>query len=100
VKVARYAAEFALSSDESTQLIIRLKKVQDALGRWHDWLLLTNTAEDLLGELNQSSLVAALRNVTRAKLRQVIIALPKTPELQPPRITGNSASTRNQQSAA
>src|SRR4029077_12343690 len=42
VKRARYAAEFAPKSSDSTQFIAELKKVQDAIGSWHDWFTLTH----------------------------------------------------------
>ncbi len=75
VKRARYAAEFAPKSAEAAQLVAQLKKLQDALGNWHDWLTLTQTAAKRLGDINQSSLVAALHNVTGGKFRQAVAAL-------------------------
>lgn len=74
VKQARYAAEFAPKS-ESAQLIPELKRLQDALGAWHDWWTLTQTATQHLGEVNQSPLVAALHNVTRGKFRHAASAI-------------------------
>lgn len=75
VKRARYAAEFAPNSAEATQLMTDLKRLQDVLGNWHDWLTLTQTAAEHLGEVGQSSLVAALHNVTRGKFRHAVTAL-------------------------
>lgn len=75
VKSARYAAEFAPKSAEAVQFVAALKQLQDALGNWHDWLTLTQTAAEHLGEVSQSSLVAALHNVTRGKFRQAVAAL-------------------------
>ena len=75
VKRARYAAEFAPKSAEKTQFITQLKRLQDTLGRWHDWLTLTDTAVQQFGEINHSSLVAALHNVTRGKFRQAVDAV-------------------------
>lgn len=82
VKRSRYAAEFAPKSAESAQLITQLKRLQDALGNWHDWLTLTQTASARLGEVNQSSLVAALHNVTGGKFRQAVAALSTSPTIQ------------------
>jgi len=65
VKRARYVAEFAPKSAEKTQFIAQLKRLQDTLGHWHDWLTLTDTAVEQFGEINHSSLVAA-RNATAA----------------------------------
>lgn len=75
VKRARYAAEFAPKSAESTQFMAQLKRLQDTLGTWHDWLTLTDTAVEQFGEVNESSLVAALHNVTRGKFRQASDAI-------------------------
>ena len=75
VKSARYAAEFAPKSPESVQFIAQLQRLQDALGTWHDWMTLTNTAAARLGDINQSSLVAAIHNVTGGKFRHAIAAL-------------------------
>jgi len=75
IKRARYAAEFAPKSAESTRLIAQLKRLQDAIGNWHDWLTLTNTAAGQLGDVHQSPLVAALHNVTGGKFRHAAAAL-------------------------
>jgi CHAD domain-containing protein len=75
VKRARYAAEFAAKSAETTKFLAELKRMQDALGSWHDWLTLTHTAMDRLGDVSQSSLVAVLHNVTRGKFRHAVSAV-------------------------
>jgi CHAD domain-containing protein len=82
VKRARYAVEFAPKSAAATQLIAQLKRLQDAVGNWHDWLTLTQTAAQRLGDVNQSSLVAALHNVTGGKFRQAVAALTTSPTIQ------------------
>jgi CHAD domain-containing protein len=74
-KRARYAAEFAEPSTESEQFIAELKRMQDVLGDWHDWLTLTHTASEHLGEVRDSSLVAELHNVTGAKFRHAVAVL-------------------------
>jgi CHAD domain-containing protein len=74
-KRARYAAEFAPASPQAAQFIAQLKRVQDALGNWHDWLTLTHTAAKRLGDVRESSLVAVLHNVTGAKSRNAVTAL-------------------------
>ncbi len=79
VKRARYAAELAEKSPAATRFIAELTRMQDALGNWHDWQLLTETARRRLGEVNQSSLVALLHNVTQGKFRQAVRAV-STPE--------------------
>jgi CHAD domain-containing protein len=74
-KRARYAAEFAPPSREAEQFIAGLKRIQDALGDWHDWLTLTQTATEHLGEVRESPLVAELHNVTGAKFRHAVAVL-------------------------
>jgi CHAD domain-containing protein len=75
VKRARYAAEFAPESAQAKQFIAQLKRLQDAIGSWHDWSSLTHTAAERLGDIGQSSLVAALHNVTGGKYRHALAAL-------------------------
>lgn len=82
VKRARYTAEFAPKSAESTRFIAQLKLLQDAIGNWHDWLTLTHTAAGRLGDINESSLVAAIYNVTGGKFRRAAAALAASPTIQ------------------
>ncbi len=74
-KRARYAAEFATPSQEAEQFIAELKRIQDASGDWHDWLTLTQTANQNLGDVRESPLVAELHNVTGAKYRHAVAVL-------------------------
>ena len=76
-KRARYAAEFAPTSPECDRFIAALKRAQDAVGNWHDWFTLMQTAAQRLGDVRESSLVAVLHNVTGAKFRNAVAALPK-----------------------
>lgn len=74
-KRARYAAEFAPQSKKSAHFVAELRRMQDALGDWRDWLTLTETASSQLGDVHQSPLVAELRNVTGAKFRHAVNVL-------------------------
>jgi CHAD domain-containing protein len=74
-KRARYAAEFAEPSAETNQFIAGLKRMQDVLGDWHDWLTLTQTASEHLGDVRESPVVAELHNVTGAKFRHAVAVL-------------------------
>jgi CHAD domain-containing protein len=96
VKRARYAAEFAPKSAETTQFIGQVKRLQDAVGNWHDWLTLTQSASKRLGDINQSSLVAALHNVTGNKFRHAVAALSASLTLQTAEkpVTVSSGQTR------
>jgi CHAD domain-containing protein len=77
-KRARYLAELAGKNPEAELFIEQLKRMQDVLGDWHDWLKLTQRAEELFGGVQDSALVAALRNVTGAKFRQGVDVLSQT----------------------
>jgi CHAD domain-containing protein len=77
-KRARYIAELARHDPKAGQVVHQLKRMQDMIGDWHDWLKLTQRAEELFGGVRESSLVAALQNVTRAKFREAVSALAET----------------------
>ncbi len=77
-KRVRYVAELAGDVPEAQPILEKLKVMQDALGSWRDWLLLTETAEKIFSDVPDSALVSALRNVTRAKLRQAMQVVTNT----------------------
>jgi len=52
---------------EARRIVNPIKRMQDAIGDWHDWFTLTQTAQKLFAEPVDGPLLAALRNVTRAK---------------------------------
>jgi CHAD domain-containing protein len=66
-KRVRYVAEMAGDDPEAKRVVNQIKRMQDAIGDWHDWLTLAQTAQKLFAEPVDSPLIAALRNVTRAK---------------------------------
>jgi CHAD domain-containing protein len=66
-KRIRYLAEIGGTTAEAKRVVEPLKQIQDAIGDWHDWLTLTETAESLFARPLESGLVAALRNATNAK---------------------------------
>jgi len=74
-KRARYIAELSGDDPEAKRAVEQLKHMQDVIGDWHDWLKLTQKAEELLGSIRDSALVAMLRNVTQAKFRQSLDAV-------------------------
>jgi CHAD domain-containing protein len=83
-KRARYAAEFAPKSPQAERFIAELKRAQDAVGNWHDWFTLMQTAAQRLGDVRESSLVAVLHNVTGAKFRNAVAALHTAAIAEPP----------------
>lgn len=74
-KRARYIAELEDGNPEAKRVVEQLKRMQDVIGDWHDWLKLTQKAEEILGGVHDSALVAMLRNVTQAKFRQSLDAV-------------------------
>ena len=85
-KRARYVAELAGGEDAAANRVTdHLKQMQDAIGDWHDWLKLTQQARDLFGTVQESPLVAALQNLTRAKFRHALDAVARTQAALTPR---------------
>ena len=71
-KRVRYVTELGGEVPEAEPFINMLKDMQDALGDWHDWLLLSQSAKKILGDGQDSALLSALRNVTGAKFRHAL----------------------------
>lgn len=79
-KRARYAAEFADQSTEEhavevQRFISDIKRIQDAVGDWHDWFTLSETTGKRVGEARESALAAEVHNVTGAKFRRAVSAM-------------------------
>jgi CHAD domain-containing protein len=74
-KRARYLAEIAGDDPHAQKLVEQLKRMQDVIGDWHDWLKLTERAEEVFDGAHSAALIAALRNITRAKYRQSLDVL-------------------------
>jgi CHAD domain-containing protein len=70
-KKTRYLAE--LLPGHAT-LLEQLKTIQDAIGDWHDWLTLTQSAAKITGPM-ELALLAHLENVTQAKFTEAIRTL-------------------------
>jgi CHAD domain-containing protein len=71
-KHARYVAELAGGDERAQRVVSELKRMQDGIGEWHDWLQLTDRAEKLLANGRDVPLLSALKNVTRAKYRHAL----------------------------
>jgi CHAD domain-containing protein len=71
-KRVRYVSELAGKDAEAKPFLESLKTMQDALGDWHDWLLLTQTSEEIFSDVQDSPLLTALRNITGAKYRHAV----------------------------
>jgi CHAD domain-containing protein len=71
-KRVRYLAEIAGEGPRVVAAIEQLKRIQDSIGAWHDWLTLTGTAESVLSRSGQVPLLSALRAGTRAKYLEAL----------------------------
>ena len=69
-KRIRYTAEQALPRPEAKRLVAAMKAVQDAIGRWHDWLILRKHAEETLAP--ESTLTRVLRSHERTSLTDAL----------------------------
>ena len=69
-KRVRYTAEQALPRPEAKRLVSVMKDVQDAIGRWHDWLILREHAEETLAA--ESTLTRVLRSHERTSLTDAL----------------------------
>ena len=71
-KRVRYTAEMAGETPRVEEVVRPLKQIQDAIGAWHDWLVLSARAEKLFGDNGDVPLLAALHNVTRARYAEAV----------------------------
>lgn len=71
-KRVRYLAEMAGEGPKVSAVIEQLKRIQDSIGAWHDWLTLTATAESVLSRSGQVPLLSALRASTRSKYLEAL----------------------------
>ena len=69
VKFARYLGEMEASA-AAEHFVQRLKKVLDAIGVWHDWMLLAQLAREALGK--SSTLTRLLKKERDRSLKQAI----------------------------
>jgi CHAD domain-containing protein len=61
-KKARYVAELAAQGDQEAERIgVTLRKLQDEIGDWHDWLVLADEAHTALGD-RPAELIALLES--------------------------------------
>lgn len=74
-KHLRYSAELAPESGQRELLIAELKKVQDAIGAWHDVFTLKIAAEKLLGTARP--LISMLRTQCQANLNEAYRVMTK-----------------------
>jgi CHAD domain-containing protein len=67
LKLLRYRAELARETAEQKELAAKLKSVQDAIGEWHDWEMLAESAEKQFGDRMNCALLVEIRSLFSAK---------------------------------
>ena len=77
-KRARYVAELAGEDPHAQAFVSRLKHMQDVLGEWHDWLTLAREVAKIVNGANNSPLLSALNNISRAKFHDAIQVVGET----------------------
>jgi CHAD domain-containing protein len=82
-KKARYVAEAAAEGGKYSTVAKALKRVQDAIGEWHDWLCLGEEAKAALGQ-DAPELIAAFR----AEMERHFAAAVKTTQTMRGRLLG------------
>lgn len=72
-KTARYVAEVAQKGDETAKAQAALfKRIQSAVGEWHDWLTLAESAELVLGAGRGDGLVPLLKSLAERSLDKAL----------------------------
>jgi len=67
LKKIRYLAEQGQESEHQKHFLGEMKDVQDALGTWHDWEELANTAEEQFGDRANCPLLLEIRALFAAQ---------------------------------
>jgi CHAD domain-containing protein len=89
-KKARYVAELAAQSDAAAGVVGKaLKKLQDEIGDWHDWLVLADEAHAALDPAEAAELIGKVE----AKREQHFVAAMKTASKLRGRLMGEWLAT-------
>jgi CHAD domain-containing protein len=100
-KKARYVAESSAEGEAESSVAKALKRIQDAIGEWHDWVCLRDEAEAAVGK-DAPELMAFLEHqverhfvlamktthTMRARLSGEWMAISKQPAKRPPATVG------------
>lgn len=71
-KRIRYLAEMEGKQPMAQAVVQQLKAIQDAVGEWHDWDILTARAEALFVKVPSAPIITALRAVRHTKLVEAL----------------------------
>jgi CHAD domain-containing protein len=102
IKKVRYLAELHSDDAESTRIAAQIKKVQTAIGEWHDWQVLARTARH--GQHSRDAeLAELLQSLTEERFAEAVAAChgltarllePTTGARKPPTRNGHIAESR------
>lgn len=67
LKLLRYQAELADETPAQKNLVEELKSVQDAIGEWHDWEMLSESAEEYFADRLNCALLVEIRALLAAR---------------------------------
>jgi CHAD domain-containing protein len=70
-KRVRYLAE-TIETPEATTAVAQLKRIQDAIGSWHDWLVLSGRTAKVLEVDTSSALLRAMQERTATQLEKAL----------------------------
>lgn len=103
IKKIRYTAELGSRGAAARSFLAAVEKTQDAIGTWHDWLTLSENAEEALNNYVSSGILLELRSRTTSAYSEAIRAVTElfarenTPAKKAPR--GVAAKARSVRSA-
>jgi CHAD domain-containing protein len=72
LKKIRYTAELSGKDAATKRFTAALEKTQDAIGTWHDWLTLSESAEEALNNYVSSGVLMQLRSLTTSAFSAAI----------------------------
>jgi CHAD domain-containing protein len=72
LKKIRYTAELSGGDAATKRFTAALEKTQDAIGDWHDWLTLSESAEEALNNYVSSGVLMQLRSLTTSAFSAAI----------------------------
>jgi CHAD domain-containing protein len=96
LKKIRYTAELAGKTAAAKRFTAALEKTQDAIGNWHDWLTLSEAAEEALNNYVSSGILMQLRSLTTSAFSAAIQSVTEvlSAEAAPQKKSPRSASSR------
>lgn len=96
LKKIRYTAELSGKDAVTERFTASLEKTQDAIGEWHDWLTLSETAEEALNNYVSSGILMQLRSLTTSAFSAAVQSVTEllSSEAAPPKKTPRPAPAK------